>query len=122
MQNELNFNCEFCQSIHWKDGKVPIAQRILKLILIRIPNFLFYATLLICLIGIGSSFLFLYFNLHFRRMKTVKLSSPKINNVAVFGCIFVYSSVILLGINNVSLIPNVYFSQICMVSYIPLKI
>lgn len=115
MKKSLAFECSTCHKIHWKNGQVPIAQRILKVRLISVPELLFYFVTCICLMGIAASILFLYFNLHFRRMKTVKLSSPKLNNVCVFGCMFVYISVILLGLNTKLHLSNIYFSQLCMV-------
>lgn len=115
IRKRLDFQCTTCQNIYWKNGQVPIAQRILKVCLISVPEILFYFVTGICLMGIAASILFLYFNLHFRRMKSVKLSSPKLNNVCVFGCMFVYFSVILLGINIKIQLTNIYFRQLCMV-------
>lgn len=116
VNNKLDFNCKACRRIRWQNDRLPIAQRILKISLIKIPSSLFYCIVLISSIGIGASFLFLYFNLHFRRMKSVKLSSPKLNNVAVLGCILVYSSVILLGVHNTAIKFEKYFSELCSVS------
>nr|CAI5822291.1 unnamed protein product [Callosobruchus analis] len=111
--NTLDFNCGTCHRVIWKDNKIPIAQRILKISMTTIPNALFYAVTVVSLIGIGISFIFLCINLYFRKLRTLKLSSPKLNNVAVVGCILVYCSVILLGINNTTIKSNLHFSKLC---------
>lgn len=46
----------------------------------------------------------------------MKLSSPRLNNVTVFGCVIVYVSVILLGVDDATLISREHFSKVCMVS------
>ncbi len=45
----------------------------------------------------------------------IKLSSPKLNNVAVIGCILVYVAVILLGFDDATLSVT-YFPAMCTVS------
>lgn len=113
--SHLNFKCKSCRDAIWMNRQTPIARRILKVSLVRIPKVLYYCVAFVSVLGIGICFMFLVFNLHFRRMKTVKLSSPKLNNVAVFGCILVYLSVILLGIDT-SVTTRRYFNGLCSVS------
>ncbi|XP_024084767.1 uncharacterized protein LOC112127682 [Cimex lectularius] len=43
----------------------------------------------------------------------IKLSSPKLNNVAVVGCILVYMAVILLGLDNATLPSTAVFPTVC---------
>ena len=50
---------------------------------------------------------------HFCRY--IKLSSPKLNNVAVIGCIFVYLAVIVLGMDDLTLEAEYFI--VCSVSY-----
>lgn len=45
----------------------------------------------------------------------IKLSSPKLNNVAVIGCILVYGTVVLMGLDDRTMPPDV-FSVVCTVS------
>ena len=45
----------------------------------------------------------------------IKLSSPKLNDVAVIGCILVYVAVILLGFDDATL-HIAYFPAMCTVS------
>jgi len=46
----------------------------------------------------------------------IKLSSPRLNNMAVVGCILVYMAVILLGLDHATLPTNTHFSAVCTVS------
>lgn len=63
--------------------------------------------------GLVVCVLFFYFNFHYRRIKVVKLSSPRLNNIAVLGCALVFIAVILLGVDSGTLINIQYFSQLC---------
>lgn len=110
---ELDFECKTCFRVSWWNAQTPIAQRILKVSLITIPKSAFYSVIFVAIMGILSAMFFLYFNLHFRRMKSVKISSPKLNNVAVVGCILVYLSVILLGFDTSNV--NKYVDELCTV-------
>ena len=53
---------------------------------------------------------------HYYHCRYIKLSSPKLNNVAVIGCILVYGTVVLMGLDDRTMPPNV-FSVVCTVSY-----
>lgn len=48
----------------------------------------------------------------------IKLSSPKLNNIAVIGCILVYLAVVLLGVDHATLPSEKYFTVACTVSTI----
>ncbi|CAB0001749.1 unnamed protein product, partial [Nesidiocoris tenuis] len=43
----------------------------------------------------------------------IKLSSPKLNNVAGVGCVLVYTAVILLGLDSATLPSTKIFPTIC---------
>uniref|UniRef100_A0A182KGY4 G-protein coupled receptors family 3 profile domain-containing protein n=1 Tax=Anopheles christyi TaxID=43041 RepID=A0A182KGY4_9DIPT len=111
----LDFGCRYCVPIVWADGQVPIAKRILKLRVDTIDPLAFYTVVILSLIGIGISVLFLGLNLRFRKLKAIKLSSPKLSTITVCGCILVYTATILLGLDH-STLPwsRVTFSTICM--------
>uniref|UniRef100_A0A182NEE9 G-protein coupled receptors family 3 profile domain-containing protein n=1 Tax=Anopheles dirus TaxID=7168 RepID=A0A182NEE9_9DIPT len=111
----LDFGCWYCVPIVWGGGQVPIAKRFLKLRVDTIDPLAFYAVVILSLIGIGISILFLWLNLRFRKLKAIKLSSPKLSTITVCGCILVYTATILLGLDH-STLPwsSVTFSTICM--------
>uniref|UniRef100_A0A182LUW1 G-protein coupled receptors family 3 profile domain-containing protein n=1 Tax=Anopheles culicifacies TaxID=139723 RepID=A0A182LUW1_9DIPT len=111
----LDFGCRYCVPIVWAGGQVPIAKRILKLRVDTIDPLAFYTVVILSLVGIGISVLFLGLNLRFRKLKAIKLSSPKLSTITVCGCILVYTATILLGLDH-STLPwsSVTFSTICM--------
>ncbi|CAG2186359.1 GABBR [Mytilus edulis] len=96
----LNFNCSLCDNILWKGNRFP-RDKVLFIIRQRgINDHAFYAIVCVSLTGIISSVCFLRFNYHYRKLRYIKLSSPKLNNLAVFGCILVYSGILLLGLDD----------------------
>ncbi|XP_058814288.1 gamma-aminobutyric acid type B receptor subunit 2 [Topomyia yanbarensis] len=113
--NTLDFGCLECESVQWETGQVPIAKRILRLRVDSIAPLAFYTVVILSTVGIAMSFLFLGLNLRFRKLKTIKLSSPKLSTITVCGCILVYAATIFLGIDHSTLPwPSVSFSTICM--------
>ncbi|XP_065095274.1 gamma-aminobutyric acid type B receptor subunit 2 [Ochlerotatus camptorhynchus] len=113
--SSLDFGCPKCGSVEWESEQVPIAKRILRLRVDTISPLAFYAVVVLSMVGIGISLLFLGLNLHFRKLKAIKLSSPKLSTITVAGCILVYMATILLGLDH-STLPwsSVTFSTICM--------
>ncbi|XP_071087833.1 gamma-aminobutyric acid type B receptor subunit 2-like [Haliotis cracherodii] len=101
--DELDFNCNQCRDINWQGGRVPRDKKIVWLNQKTIDPLFFYVSCVLCGFGVIAAILFLTFNLHHRKLRYIKLSSPKLNNVAVVGCILVYSAVILLGMDDATL-------------------
>ncbi|KAI5753319.1 hypothetical protein M8J77_025832 [Diaphorina citri] len=113
MIQELNFSCAACVPLSWSDTEVPIAERVLRLRIITINPAAFLVITALALVGIVLAFGFLLFNLHFRKLKYIKLSSPRLNNMAVIGCIFVYSAVILLALDHNTLPDSLEYPTVC---------
>ncbi|KAK4887533.1 hypothetical protein RN001_003804 [Aquatica leii] len=113
--NFLDFHCQDCIGIKWHGDEIPIAQRIFKFRLVTIPKLAFIIVFGFATIGIMLSLIFLYFNLHFRKMYAVKLSSPRLNNFVVLGCILVYVAVIFLGFDQGSEFLDINWSHLCTV-------
>ncbi|XP_075225700.1 gamma-aminobutyric acid type B receptor subunit 3 [Lycorma delicatula] len=111
--DNLNFTCPSCGSIIWRGGQVPIAKRIFKLRIVTIHHAAFLLISCLASVGITLAIVFLAFNLHFRRLKYIKLSSPRLNNMAVVGCILVYTAVILLGLDHATLPSKTAFPTVC---------
>lgn len=80
------------------------------------PKTAFVVVVAVSVFGIAVSVVFLYFNMHFRKKKVVKLSSPRLNNVAVWGCVVVYCSVILHGLDHSTVESEESFSRLCTVN------
>ncbi|GAB6027300.1 Metabotropic GABA-B receptor subtype 3A [Chamberlinius hualienensis] len=113
-KNELDFNCSFCSAIHWSGGQIPVARRRLKFYIKTIGPQAFLVISILALLGITFAASFLVFNVYNRGLKYIKLSSPKLNNMAVVGCIMVYLAIILLGIDHKMLVSESHFPLLCM--------
>ncbi|XP_032294068.1 gamma-aminobutyric acid type B receptor subunit 2 [Drosophila virilis] len=110
----LDFRCPRCRPVKWHSGQVPIAKRVFKLRVATIAPLAFYTIATLSSVGIALAIAFLAFNLHFRKLKAIKLSSPKLSNITAVGCIFVYATVILLGLDH-STLPSAVdsFATVC---------
>lgn len=51
-------------------------------------------------IGIILALVFLGFNIKYRNQRYIKMSSPHLNNLIIFGCIMTYASIIFLGLDT----------------------
>lgn len=52
--------------------------------------------------------------------RSIKLSSPRLNNMAAVGCGLVYGAVVLLGLDHATLPDsNDYYPTVCTVSIVP---
>ncbi|KDR18733.1 Gamma-aminobutyric acid type B receptor subunit 2 [Zootermopsis nevadensis] len=111
--DHMDYSCPDCRPLVWQGGQVPIAKRVCKLRVVTIEPAAFLSITCLALVGITLAFAFLAFNLHFRKLKYIKLSSPRLNNMAVVGCILVYTAVILLGLDHATLPTNTHFPVVC---------
>nr|XP_036231694.1 uncharacterized protein LOC106623734 [Bactrocera oleae] len=112
--SRLDFHCPHCCSVRWHSGQVPIARRIFKMRVATIATSAFYTIATLSVIGIILALAFLAFTLHFRKMKAIKLSSPKLSNISAVGCVCVYVAVILLGLDYSTLpTPETSYSNVC---------
>ncbi|XP_055685134.1 gamma-aminobutyric acid type B receptor subunit 2 [Lutzomyia longipalpis] len=113
-EQHLDFKCPECVAVQWQSGQVPIAKRVFKLRIATIAPVAFYTMTSLASVGVTLALAFLAFNLHFRKLKAIKLSSPKLSNITAVGCILVYTAVILLGLDYSTLpATEVAFSTVC---------
>ncbi|XP_047002677.1 gamma-aminobutyric acid type B receptor subunit 2 [Schistocerca americana] len=109
----LDFGCPGCGALAWQGGQVPVARREFRLRVVTIEPAAFLSVACLAVVGISLAVAFLAFNLHFRKLKYIKLSSPRLNNMAVVGCILVYTAVILLGLDHATLPASTHFPAVC---------
>ncbi|XP_070566247.1 gamma-aminobutyric acid type B receptor subunit 2-like isoform X2 [Ptychodera flava] len=87
-------------TIYWADGLPPLDQRIVN----RIPHgvsFILYVIMgCFSYIGIMLAFMFLFFNMRFRKHRFIKMSSPYLNNLIIIGGILCYCYIYLLGLDG----------------------
>ncbi|XP_013382265.1 gamma-aminobutyric acid type B receptor subunit 2 [Lingula anatina] len=104
----LSLNCKECKPLLWTDGRPPADKYSVVIQRSLIDPVAFYTISALCGAGIFLALVFLFFNLLNLRRRYIKLSSPKLNNVAVIGCILVYSAVLLLGFDDGTLSSKLY--------------
>ncbi|PFX22880.1 Gamma-aminobutyric acid type B receptor subunit 2 [Stylophora pistillata] len=66
----------------------------------------------LAVLGIFLGLVFLLINFWYRERRIIKMSSPRLNNVIVVGCIMTYFSVILFGLDG-GLIPTEEYGKVC---------
>ncbi|XP_026732730.1 gamma-aminobutyric acid type B receptor subunit 2 [Trichoplusia ni] len=105
-------SCADCARPQWAGG-IPAARRVLVLRVDSVwaPARLAVATLAAA--GVALALAFLVFNLHYSKRRSIKLSSPRLNNMTLIGCVLVYTAVALLGVDNATLPSYVPFSAMC---------
>ncbi|KAH3817973.1 hypothetical protein DPMN_119558 [Dreissena polymorpha] len=89
-------------ALKWKDNKIPRDSTFVIHKEIVIPPTLYITICVFAGLGIILSFLFLSFNIYYRNNRNVKLSSPNINNVLLFGCVLCYVTVFIRPTENVT--------------------
>ncbi|KAK2566162.1 Gamma-aminobutyric acid type B receptor subunit 2, partial [Acropora cervicornis] len=77
----------------WEDNIPPKDHTYEAIELMMSPLSLIIIMWLIAVLGVISSLSFLYFNINKGQNRIVKMSSPKLNNVIIVGCILCYISV-----------------------------
>ncbi|CAK9830387.1 Gamma-aminobutyric acid type B receptor subunit 2 [Anthophora retusa] len=111
---KLIMNCPGCATTRWPGGHPPAARRVFRLRVVTVAPAAFLAVTCLASIGVTLALAFLAFNLHFRKHKSIKLSSPRLNNMAAVGCGLVYGAVILLGLDHATLPDsNDYYPTVC---------
>ncbi|XP_032219288.2 gamma-aminobutyric acid type B receptor subunit 2 isoform X1 [Nematostella vectensis] len=86
--------------IEWQGGRPPKDRtlEIEELLLNPLP--LIVVTWLLAGIGALLSIFFLYFNVVHRGNRSIKMSSPQLNNFIILGCLLCYASVVLFGLDG----------------------
>ncbi|CAG7672082.1 unnamed protein product [Allacma fusca] len=111
----LNLTCSGCWKIVWHKNQVPIARRVFRVKIIRVESSPYIIVAALAFLGIVMAVTFLAFNLYHRKLKYIKLSSPRLNNMVIIGCIFAYVAVILLGSDFGPEPDGKHFAYICTV-------
>ncbi|XP_071477852.1 gamma-aminobutyric acid type B receptor subunit 2-like [Diadema antillarum] len=90
------------RSLRWAGGYTPVDGVTVRMVPETVSTtvrYVFYA-----LSGCGAvlALLFLSLNIHFREYRSIKISSPTLNNLIIVGCLILYSSVIIPGLDSTS--------------------
>ncbi|XP_033627262.1 uncharacterized protein LOC117290084 [Asterias rubens] len=101
----------------WPDGEVPL-DRTLVFIQTRVEVYrginriVFIAFSSVAGVGILLSLFFLGFNVRYRKLRIVRMSSPNLNNIILIGTSLVYASVVIFGIDE-NLVDDELFLVFC---------
>ncbi|XP_075974228.1 gamma-aminobutyric acid type B receptor subunit 3 [Anticarsia gemmatalis] len=104
--------CAECTRPQWAGG-IPAARRLLVLRVDSVWAPARLAVAALAALGVALALAFLVFNLHYSKRRSIKLSSPRLNNMTLIGCVLVYTAVALLGVDNATLPSYVPFSAMC---------
>ncbi|XP_077989915.1 gamma-aminobutyric acid type B receptor subunit 2-like [Glandiceps talaboti] len=88
------------RGFQWQGKKPPVDGERLRYITMYIDDELLIASLVFSFVGISLDCVFLCFNILKRNHGFIKLSSPNMNNITLFGALLVYLSIIPLGLIN----------------------
>jgi len=87
-------------TFEWEGGKPPSDRQIKHNVLNSMSMAVFVFMCSMASLGICLAVTFLYFNVKNRKRRLIKMSSPNLNNVIIFGCILSYISVILFAFDG----------------------
>ncbi|WAQ99650.1 GABR2-like protein, partial [Mya arenaria] len=111
-EGKLNFDPATCRPILWTGGRAPRDKTVLVARRKKIHSAAFVCVSSISVCGLVLASGFLAFNLYHRKLRYIKLSSPKLNNMAVVGCMLVYAGIVVLGYDDSDMAP-IPFSVLC---------
>ncbi|XP_068723157.1 gamma-aminobutyric acid type B receptor subunit 2-like [Montipora capricornis] len=83
----------------WEDNRPPKDHTVQTLELMMSPLPLIIIMWIAAVLGVICSLSFLYFNISNGKNGVIKMSSPKLNNIIIMGCILCYVSVVLFGLD-----------------------
>ncbi|GAB6025070.1 Metabotropic GABA-B receptor subtype 2, isoform C [Chamberlinius hualienensis] len=100
--------------IKWRGNSPPrdATVKVIKRSRVSIPVYAFLAS--VASLGILVAIIFLAINIRCRNHRYIKMSSPYLNNLIIIGCMLIYASIILLGMDS-ELISEQSLPYICTV-------
>ncbi|CAH3175080.1 unnamed protein product [Porites lobata] len=100
------------EPIKWQGAGPPSDRTVRETELKSIATGLFAFMAFVAVLGMLLGIFFLLINFLYRERRIIKMSSPRLNNVIVAGCILTYFSVILFGLDG-GLVPTKRYGQVC---------
>ncbi|XP_038051812.1 gamma-aminobutyric acid type B receptor subunit 1-like [Patiria miniata] len=88
------------EPISWLGGAPPIDFIIEREDRQTIQLSLFLTGAILATVGIALACCFLAFNIHFKKLRVIKMSSPNINNLMLIGGMLAYVAIIFLGVDT----------------------
>ncbi|XP_033112630.1 gamma-aminobutyric acid type B receptor subunit 2-like [Anneissia japonica] len=99
-------------AFRWPGNTPPPYKQLSESSTMQVSHSLFFSMVGIATIGIFAACCFLFFNMKNRKQRYIKMSSPNINNLIIFGGILAYSCVFFLGLDK-AFLSNKGFRIVC---------
>nr|XP_054769361.1 gamma-aminobutyric acid type B receptor subunit 2-like [Lytechinus pictus] len=90
------------RSVTWKDGRQPVDGITYQPIYERVSSSVQIVIYSLSGVGIVLSLIFLALNIHYREYRTIKISSPILNNLIFIGCLLLYIATLIPGLDTSS--------------------
>jgi len=100
------------EPIKWQGSGPPSDRTIRETELQSVSTGLYAFMAVVAVLGILLGIFFLLINFLYRERRIIKMSSPRLNNVIVVGCMMTYFSVILFGLDG-GLVPTEQYGKVC---------
>lgn len=84
----------------WEGGKIPVDGLYIEEKREGVHPILFWSVFTLSTLGVIMALTFLIFNVYHQNVRYIKMSSPNMNNIIIVGCILVYISGVLFGLNK----------------------
>ncbi|XP_077862210.1 gamma-aminobutyric acid type B receptor subunit 2-like [Saccoglossus kowalevskii] len=98
-------------------GEPPLDEQSWSYKVVTVGKALFVTAYILSSIGIAAAVVFLGFNIKYRNHGLIKMSSPRMNNIIVFGSMLVYMSIVSMGLLNAPFYIPIHMRSIsCVVS------
>ncbi|XP_077992061.1 gamma-aminobutyric acid type B receptor subunit 2-like [Glandiceps talaboti] len=97
-KDEIEWNEE--HPMRWHGGHPPVDSVSEQSITIGLSPEGFIAMATTSSLGMCGCIFFLWFNVQYRSHRFIKMSSPRLNNLMILGCLLTYLSVILVGMDS----------------------
>ncbi|XP_070540122.1 gamma-aminobutyric acid type B receptor subunit 2-like [Ptychodera flava] len=86
--------------LRWQGGDPPVDSVVQHPITIGLTPAGFVAIATVSSLGICFCVFFLWFNIKYRSHRFIKMSSPRLNNLMILGCLLTYLAAILFGLDT----------------------
>ncbi|XP_060573691.1 gamma-aminobutyric acid type B receptor subunit 2-like [Ruditapes philippinarum] len=99
----------------WSGNEIPKDRFIYQDVLVPPSKIAFGLIVALDLVGCLLSMTFLFFNIYFRNNRSIKMSSPMVNNVIIAGCLLMYLEILVNAIDYFRNKNDVFGDSMCMV-------
>lgn len=114
MINQLNFDIANVIWLGDRRNVIPLDQPVLEYTFATVSTTLFWTIAVLCILGGLFAMALLAWNIYYREEPIIRASSPRVNNVILFGAMLCYVSAVLYGVDAATL-PVDGFDDLCQI-------